>query len=98
MESVAKRIRDEARRDLEEFGRRKADLDNVKALAVRAAEVLVTSTERLNALTEREPVVESAEAVRKAAQAEIDSAGEQTASLKVLAERMPDSGESQKIL
>ncbi len=98
MESVAKRIRDEAKRDLEEFGRRKADLDNVKALAVRAREVLVTSTERHKALVERAPVVESAEAVRQAAQIEIDRAGEQTASLKVLAERMPDSGASQKIL
>ncbi|MDH5420242.1 MAG: SMC family ATPase [Acidimicrobiia bacterium] len=98
MESVAKRIRDEAKRDLEEFGRRKADLDNVKALAVRAGEVLVTSTERLNALAEREPIIESAETIRKAAQAEIDSAGKQTASLMELAERMPDSDESQKIL
>lgn len=98
MESVAKRIRDEAKRDLEEFGRRKADLDNVKALAVRAGEVLVTSTERHSALAEREPIVESAKAARLAAQAEIDRSAEQTASLKVLAERMPDSGQSQMIL
>lgn len=98
METIAKRIRDEAKRDLEEFGRRKTDLDNVKALAARAAEVLVTSTERQNALAQREPIIASAEAARQAAQTEIDRAGEQTASLKVLAERMPDSGQSQKIL
>ncbi len=98
MESIAKRIRDGAKRDLEEFGRRQADLANVKALAERAGEVLATSTERHAALLERQPVIRAAEAARLAAQVEIDRTTAQTASLKELADRMPDGTRSRQIL
>jgi len=98
MESVAKRIRDEARRDLDEFGRRKTDLDNVKALAVRAGELLAGSTERLAALNRVEGVVADADRTCLVAETNIDKADERTQALKAVAGLMPDGDRSRQIL
>lgn len=98
METVAKRIRDNAKRDLEEFGRRKADLDNVKALAAQAEETLASSTGRLTTLQVAEVPLGEATALRQAAEARIAAADDRTAALKAVAGRMPESGRSRQIL
>lgn len=98
MEAVAKRIRDEAKRDLDEFGRRKADLDNVRALATQAEEALESSTKRLGSLRLVEAVLAEADQQRRAEQAKTEKADERTAALKAIASRMPDSGRSREIL
>ncbi|MBK5265888.1 MAG: SMC family ATPase [Acidimicrobiia bacterium] len=98
MEAVAKRIRDEAKRDLDEFGRRKADLDNVRALAARAEEALENATKRLESLWLVEADLAEADQQRQAEQAKIEKADERTAALKSIAARMPDPGRSREIL
>lgn len=98
MEAVAKRTRDEAKRDLDEFGRRKADLDNVRALAVQAEEALENATKRLEALRLVEADLAEADQQRQLEQAKIAKADERTAALKAIAARMPDPGRSREIL
>lgn len=97
MESIAKRIRDGAKRDLEEFGRDRANLNHVKELAARAATNLKAATDRHVTLLTREPIVETCEETVRASEGEIARANEQTESLKALAESLPESGRSQQI-
>ncbi len=98
MEAFAKRIRDEAKRDLDEFGRRKADLDNVRALAVQAEEALENAMRRLEALRLVEAGLAESDQQRQVEQAKIEKADERTAALKAIASRMPDPGRSREIL
>ena len=98
METIAKRIRDAARRDLEEFGRRKADLDNVRALAERAKESLAAADERAKALAGVAGQIAAASASATEAATLISRSEERTTGLAALAKRMPDAGRSREIL
>lgn len=98
MEQVAKRIRDEAKRDLEEYGRRRADLDNVRQLAALANETLAAAKERHQALQSVADRVAKADAGAGAAEQASKDASERTAHLEAIAAKMPNADVSRALL
>ncbi|MDH3540193.1 MAG: SMC family ATPase [Acidimicrobiia bacterium] len=98
MEVAAKARRDAALRDIDELGRRKADLETAKQLARMAEEKLAAATKRRDELQTVSADVAANTVALAAADAKAQAAAGKTRALLELSDEMPDADASRQII